>query len=76
MAVAADPAALVDRVNYLLTYGNMTTARRQQIIDAVTAVTIPSGGTTTQAQIDAALLNRSKLAVYLTVVSPDYILQR
>jgi hypothetical protein len=54
----------------------MTTARRQQIIDAVTAVTIPSGGTTTQAQIDAALLNRSKLAVYLTVVSPDYILQR
>jgi uncharacterized protein (DUF1800 family) len=76
MAVAADPAALVDRVNYLLTYGNMTTARRQQIIDAVTAVTIPSGGTTTQTQIDAALLNRSKLAVYLTVVSPDYILQR
>ncbi|MFN7746407.1 MAG: DUF1800 family protein [Hyphomonadaceae bacterium] len=76
MAVAADAAALVDRVNYLLTYGNMTTARRQQIIDAVTAVTIPSGGTTTQAQIDAALLNRSKLAVYLTVVSPDYILQR
>jgi uncharacterized protein (DUF1800 family) len=76
MAVAADPAALVDRINYLLTYGNMTTARRQQIIDAVTAVTIPSGGTTTQAQIDAALLNRSKLAVYLTVVSPDYILQR
>ncbi|AMS30327.1 DUF1800 domain-containing protein [Aquidulcibacter sp.] len=76
MAVAADPAALVDRVNYLLTYGNMTAARRQQIIDAVTAVTIPSGGTTTQAQIDAALLNRSKLAVYLTVVSPDYILQR
>ena len=76
MAVAADPGALVDRVNYLLTYGNMTTARRQQIIDAVTAVNIPSGGTTTQAQIDAALLNRSKLAVYLTVVSPDYILQR
>lgn len=76
MAVAADPAALVDRVNYLLTYGNMTAARRQQIIDAVTAVTIPSGGSTTQAQIDAALLNRSKLAVYLTVVSPDYILQR
>jgi uncharacterized protein (DUF1800 family) len=76
MAVAADPAALVDRVNYLLTYGNMTATRRQQIIDAVAAVAIPSGTSTTQAQIDAALLNRSKLAVYLTVVSPDYILQR
>ncbi|GBF56825.1 hypothetical protein PbB2_00482 [Candidatus Phycosocius bacilliformis] len=76
MAVASDPAALVDRVNYLLTYGNMTSARRQQIIDAVTAVAIPSGTNVTQAQIDAALLNRSKLAVYLTVVSPDYILQR
>jgi uncharacterized protein (DUF1800 family) len=76
MAIASDPAALVDRVNYLLTYGNMTSARRQQIIEAVTAVTIPSGGSTTQTQIDAALLNRSRLAVYLTVVSPDFIVQR
>jgi uncharacterized protein (DUF1800 family) len=76
VAIASDPAALVDRVNYLLTYGNMTSARRQQIIEAVTAVTIPSGGTTTQAQIDSALLSRARLAVFLTVASPDFIVQR
>jgi uncharacterized protein (DUF1800 family) len=76
MTVASDPAALVDRVNYLLTYGNMTSARRQQIIEAVTAVTIPSGGSTTQAQIDSTLLGRARLAVFLTVVSPDFIVQR
>jgi hypothetical protein len=37
-------------------------------------VTIPATGT--QAQIDAATLNRAKLAVFLTLASPDYLAQR
>jgi hypothetical protein len=45
-------------------------------VDAVIGVTIPSGGTTTQAQINAALLNRAKLAVYLAMASPEYLAQR
>ena len=75
VAVANDPNALVDRMNRLLLYGQMSATLRSKIVEAVTAVTIP-GGAATQAQIDAALLNRAKLAVFMTMASPEYIIQR
>jgi len=75
VAIANDPAALADRMNRLLMYGQMSSVLRTRIIDAVTSVAIP-GGTATQAQIDAALLNRAKLAVFMTMASPDYLTQR
>jgi uncharacterized protein (DUF1800 family) len=75
-SLANDPNALTDRVNRLLLYGQMSSTLHQRIVDAVTGVTIPSGGTTTQAQINAALLNRAKLAVYLAMASPEYLAQR
>jgi hypothetical protein len=37
-------------------------------------VTIPASGT--QAQIDAARLNRAKTAVFFSMISPDYLVQR
>jgi len=75
IALASDPAALTQRMNKLLLYGNMSAVLRSRIEAAVTGVTIP-GGTATQAQIDAALLNRAKLAVFLTMASPEYLVQR
>jgi hypothetical protein len=36
-------------------------------------VTIPSGANVTAAQIDAAKLNRVKIAVYLTMASPEFL---
>jgi uncharacterized protein (DUF1800 family) len=75
-SLANDPNALTDRVNRLLLYGQMSSTLHQRIVDAVIGVTIPSGGTTTQAQINAALLNRAKLAVYLAMASPEYLAQR
>ena len=75
VTLADDPALLADRMNRLLLYGQMSSALRTAIIDSVTSVAIP-GGTATQAQIDTARLNRVKLAVYLTMVSPEYLVQR
>lgn len=75
VTLADDPALLADRMNRLLLYGQMSSALRTAIIDSVTSVAIP-GGTATQAQIDAAKLNRARLAVYLTMVSPEYLVQR
>ena len=72
IALANDAAALVGRVNTLLLYGQMSAGLRQNIIDAVKAIAV----TGTQAQIDAALLNRAKLAVYLAMSSPEYLAQR
>ncbi len=75
VTLADDPALLADRMNRLMLYGQMSSALRTAIIDSVAGVAIP-GGTATQAQIDAAKLNRARLAVYLTMVSPEYLVQR
>lgn len=75
VAIANDPTALVERVNRLLLYGQMSATLKARIIEAVTGVAIP-GGTATQAQIDAARLNRAKLAIFMAMASPDYLTQR
>jgi hypothetical protein len=75
VAVANDAAALADRMNLLLLYGQMSSTLRQRLIDAINGVPIP-GGTATQAQINTALLNRAKVAVFLTMSSPEYLVQR
>ena len=75
LAVANDANALADRMNLLLLYGQMSSTLRQRVLDAVGGVTIP-GGTATQAQINAALLNRVKIAVFLTMASSEYLAER
>ena len=75
VAVANDANALADRMNLLLLYGQMSATLRQRLVDAINGVAVP-GGTATQAQINAALLNRAKIAVFLTMASPDYLAQR
>ena len=75
VAVANDPSALADRVGRFLIYGQMSAGLKAKIVDAVTAVAVP-GGTATQAQINAALLNRAKLAVFMAMASPEYLAQR
>jgi len=75
VALAGNPGVLADRMSFLLLYGQMSAMLRARIVESVTSVAIP-GGTATQAQIDAARLNRVKLAVYLTMISPEYLVQR
>ncbi|OYU71145.1 MAG: hypothetical protein CFE28_14775 [Alphaproteobacteria bacterium PA2] len=75
MALANDASALADRVNRMVLNEQMSSTLRTRIIDSVNGVAVP-GGTATQAQIDAALLNRAKLAVFLAMTSPEYIVQR
>jgi len=75
IGVANDANALVDRMNLLLLNGQMSAALRQRIVDAVNSVAIP-GGAATQAQINAALLNRAKLANFMTMASAEYLAQR
>jgi uncharacterized protein (DUF1800 family) len=76
MAVASDAAALAERMNRLLLYGSMSAGLKQRIIDSVSGVAVPAATATNQATVDAALLNRAKLAIYMTMISPDYLVQR
>jgi uncharacterized protein (DUF1800 family) len=75
VAIANDPAMLADRMSKLLLYGQMSANLKAKVIDAVSSVAVPSG-TATQAQISAALLNRAKLAAFMTMASPEYLAQR
>ena len=64
LALASNPAALVDRLNLLLTAGRVSGTNRQLIIDAVKAV--PSSNATM----------RVHTAIALTMLSPDYQVQK
>lgn len=69
--LAANPAALVDNIDLLLTHGTMSAPTKQAIVAAVTGVTtgmVPTGSTLG--------LTRARLAVYLASVSPDCAVQK
>ncbi|MDP3405237.1 MAG: DUF1800 domain-containing protein [Brevundimonas sp.] len=76
VAIANDANALADRMNRMLLYGQMSSTLRARIVESVNSVAIPAATGTNQAAIDTALLNRARLAVYMTMVSPEYLVQR
>jgi uncharacterized protein (DUF1800 family) len=88
IALAGTPADLVERMNLLLFYGQMPDALRTQLTTAVTSRTVPAPvypassasspapAATNQATIDAAKRDRVYLAVFLSMSSPDYLIQK
>jgi uncharacterized protein (DUF1800 family) len=90
LALATVPADLVDRMDLLLFGGTMPAALKTQLVTAVTSRAIPAAvlppGTpasgapaptpTNQAAIDAARLDRVYIAVFLSMASPDYLIQK
>ena len=64
LALANNPAALLDRLNLLLTAGRMSSSTRQTILDAVNAVPATQPA------------SRVQTAVALTMISPDFIVQK
>ena len=61
IALASDPAALVDRLDLILTYGFMSEEMKQIIINAVSQLEEP------ELMVQAAL--------YLFMISPEYVVQ-
>lgn len=76
VAVAADANALADRMNRLLLYGQMSPSLRARIVESVNSVALPAGTATNQPAVSAAMTNRAKLAVFMTMISPEYLIQR
>ncbi|WP_426041272.1 DUF1800 domain-containing protein [Brevundimonas sp. TWP2-3-4b1] len=76
IAIASDANALADRMSRMLLYGQMSSTLRARIVESVNSIAIPAATGSNQATIDTALLNRSRLAVYMTMVSPEYLVQR
>ena len=70
--LAANPTALLDRINLLLMAGEMDSTLYGQILAAINAIDIPTGD---QNAINTALANRVETAVYLTMASPSFSAQ-
>lgn len=76
IALADQPAALVASVNRKLMYGSMPAALATEIEGAVGSITIPAATGSNQAQIDTARRNRVNAAIFLALVSPEFLVQR
>ncbi|MGC2165623.1 MAG: DUF1800 domain-containing protein [Gallionella sp.] len=67
LALASAPDLLLDRVNLLLMQNQMSAGLRTQILTAVSAVPDTSAN---------SRLNRVYLAIFLTMASPEYLVQK
>jgi hypothetical protein len=63
-------------VNRKLMYGAMPVALATEIEGAVGSITIPAATGSNQAQIDTARRNRVNAAIFLALVSPEFLVQR
>lgn len=68
--LARDPDALIDRLDWLLTAGTMSSDTRRKLQTVIESVTISASNAEEQ------LRNRVQLAIQLIVVSPEYIVQQ
>ncbi|MEG0885354.1 MAG: DUF1800 family protein, partial [Janthinobacterium sp.] len=76
LALATDTAALLDRINLLMMHGSMPARLRGQILTAVNGISIPAATASNAAQVATAQANRVKLAIFLTMASPAYLVQK
>jgi uncharacterized protein (DUF1800 family) len=76
VAIADNGQALVDRMNRLLFYGQMSSTLQSRVLAGVNAISIPASNGSNQQQIDSARLNRVKTAIFFSMISPEYLVQR
>ena len=67
LSTAGNVDGLIERINLLLFAGRISAAMRQDLLDATTSV----GGNTA-----ASHLNRARVALFLALSSPEYLVQR
>ncbi len=71
--IAHDSDALLDRIALLLTNGSYRVETRTRIKDVVNSVVVPTVG---DAAIANARRDRVRLALYLTIASPEFLAQK
>ncbi len=76
LALSSSPVLLVERINLLLLNGTMSATLQSQILSAVNSVVIPESTSTNAAQVALAKSNRVYLSIFLTMASPEYLVQK
>jgi uncharacterized protein (DUF1800 family) len=76
---AAEPTALIDRMDLLLMGGRMSATLRSALQAGIAGRPLPAptrdgaGNVTNQAAIDSARRDRVAIAIFLTMASPEYL---
>lgn len=70
IALAHDAPALLDRLDVLLTAGQLRASTRQIILNALATPAVSASSS------EAAKLNRIAAAIFLIMASPDYLVQK
>ncbi len=73
LALAGDADALLDRLNLLLANGQLSSATRTRIRDVLNSISISAVNASAAA---TARLTRVRVAVYLVLASPEFIVQK
>jgi hypothetical protein len=76
LALAEQPATLVDQVGVKLLGAAPAGALRTEIVNAVSAIAVPTPTATNADQVAKAKRNRVNAAVFLTAVSPEFQVQK
>lgn len=78
LALADKPLDLVDRVAAKLAGGSATAGLKAEVREAVESIAIPAlrADAGNQSAVDAAKRNRVQMAVLLTLVSPEFVVQK
>ncbi|SDG57442.1 MULTISPECIES: DUF1800 family protein [unclassified Duganella] len=76
IALAAQPQALLDRLNLLLMHGSMSSTLNNLIISRLNTIAIPAATSTNAADVLLAKQRRTWLATYLIMASTEYIVQK
>lgn len=74
--MAATPDKLLDRLNLLLLSGRMSSGLRNQIKTVMNSIAIPAGSNGYSSAGLAARKNRVYAAIFLTMASPEYIVEQ
>ena len=67
LAAAGDVDGLIERLNLLLHAGGMSSALKQDLLEAVTSV---------YGNDAVSHLNRARVALFIALASPEYLVQR
>jgi uridylate kinase len=76
LALADQPGALADRINAKLMFGAMPVDLKAEIQGAIEKIVIPASTANNAAQIATAKRNRVNAAIFLAMVSPEFLVQK
>jgi uncharacterized protein (DUF1800 family) len=76
LALADQPGVLVDRIGTKLLYGAMPADLKAEIQGAIERIAVPAPTSSNASQVAAAKRNRVNAALFLTMVSPEFLGQK